>query len=69
MQMNLYILNDVLADCTEGMTVICAADVERCWEIFLDEFGQVEDRQWARVTVIENVNHSEGVVSYVYGGG
>ena len=66
--MNLYILNEVLADYTSGMAVIAAPSLDRCWELFEDRF-ETNDRKWAEVQVIEGVNHAEGVVSYVYGGG
>ena len=66
--MNLYILNEVLADYTSGMAVIAAPSLDRCWEIFEDRFDQ-NDRKHAEVKVIEGVNHAEGVVDYVYGGG
>ena len=71
---NLYILEGVLCDYTPGMAVIAAPSLERCWEIFQDEFA-FEDYEMehniagAGVKVIEGVNHAEGVVSYVYGGG
>jgi hypothetical protein len=67
-EMNLYILNNVLSDYSQGMAVIAAPSLERCWELFKAEFQQDEDRKWAKVKVIENVQHVEGVVSYVYGG-
>jgi len=81
--MNLYIINDVLYDYTAGMCVIAAESMPHCETIFMKEFGDNEDSDWARaynenkqkefnlagIKVIENVNHPEGVVSYVYGGG
>jgi hypothetical protein len=66
--MNLYILSEVLSDYTSGMAVIAAPSLDRCWELFEDYFEQ-NDRKWAKVTMIEGVNHDEGVVDYVYGGG
>ncbi len=66
---NLYILNNVLFDYSEGMAVVSAPSLERCWELFKAEFGQDDDREFAKVKVIENVPQPEGVVSYVYGGG
>ena len=68
---NLYILTEVLYDYTDGMVVIAASSLERCWELFADEFGEYEmkNAERAQVKVIEGVNHAEGVVSYVYGGG
>ena len=68
---NLYILNEVLADYTSGMAVIAAPSLERCREIFIAEFGKshADDfDKFAEFTVIEGVNHAEGVVSYVFGG-
>lgn len=77
--MNLYIISDVLYDYTSGMCVIAAESLPRCEQIFMKEFGDStssyieECRQKefneAAIKVIENVNHPEGVVSYVYGGG
>ena len=77
---NLYIINEVLSDYTPGMAVIAAPSLERCREIFAKKFdldswetdqeikefdSAIEDGDYK---VIENVNHDEGVVSYVYGG-
>ena len=72
--MNLYIINDVLFDYTSGMVVIAAESKEQCRELFVEEFGHWDYRskeydEHATFTVIEGVNHSAGVVSYVYGGG
>lgn len=76
--MNLYILNEVLYDYTEGMCVIAAESLPRCEQLFMEEFGDDSDYSKQRcqkefnqapIKVIENVNHPEGVVSYVYGGG
>jgi hypothetical protein len=83
MQMNLYIINDVLYDYTSGMCVIAAESLPRCEQIFMEKFGRNDDSVYAKdhnkerqkefneaaIKVIENVNHPEGVVSYVYGGG
>jgi hypothetical protein len=68
---NLYILEGVLADYTSGMAVIAAPSLGRCWEIFDERFGNVfHERMFCdEVKVVEGVNHAEGVVSYVYGGG
>ena len=71
----LYIINEVLSDYTPGMAVIAAPSLERCREIFAEEFeftdmgefdSAIEDGDY---TVIRNVNRAEGVISYVYGGG
>ena len=81
--MNLYIINDVLYDYTAGMCVIAAESLPRCEQIFMKEFGWDDDSDYTKqyneekqkefnqapIKVIENVNHPEGVVSYVYGGG
>ena len=71
---NLYIINEVLYDYTPGMAVIAAPSLERCREIFAERFKRQVDEFDSAITdgdykVIENVNHDEGVVSYVYGGG
>ncbi len=72
---NLYIINEVLSDYTAGMAVIAAPSLERCRELFAEELrfaeigefdSAIEDGDYK---VIENVNHDEGVVSYVFGGG
>ena len=74
--MNLYIINKVLWDYTEGMAVIAAESIDRAREIFVNNeqfVGELDDFNCATMNgyykVIENVNHPEGVVSYVYGGG
>jgi hypothetical protein len=74
--MNLYIINDVLFDYTGGMAVIAAESIVRAGVIFMsnDEFdGDLAEFDAAVIRgaykVIEGVNHPEGVVSYVFGGG
>ncbi|NBT05097.1 MAG: hypothetical protein EBT00_15355 [Proteobacteria bacterium] len=70
--MNLYILNEVLADYTSGMAVIAAESKAHARELFIEQFGEhhaVEFDKFAEFTVIEGVNHPAGIVSYVYGGG
>ena len=72
--MNLYIINEVLSDYTPGMAVIAAPSLERCKELFAEEFEFADDEYDSAIEngdykVIENVNHAEGVVSYVVGGG
>jgi hypothetical protein len=74
--MNLYIINEVLYDYTDGMCVIAAESMPQCEQIFMEEFSasyNKEERQKefnsAPIKVIEGVNHPAGVVSYVYGGG
>jgi hypothetical protein len=70
--MNLYILNEVLSDYTSGMAVIAAESKAHARELFIAEFGEYhanEFDKYAKFTVIEGVNHSAGIVDYVYGGG
>ena len=70
--MNLYILNEVLADYTSGMAVIAAESKAQAREFFIAEFGEYhadDFDEYAKFTVIEGVNHPAGIVSYVYGGG
>ena len=76
---NIYIIEEVLYDYTPGMAVICASSLDRCREIFVEEFNEdyfereikefdssINDGDYK---VIEGVNHPEGFVSHVYGGG
>ena len=55
------------------MVIIAAPNKERCREISIGEFFIHEEvnefDNCAEFTVIEGVNHPEGVVKYVYGGG
>ena len=75
--MNLYIISEVLCDYTPGMVVIAAPDLNRCRELFAEEFGhfksQIEEYDRSirdgSFKVLEVLNQQEGVVSYVYGGG
>ncbi len=72
--MNLYILKGVLADYTGGMAIIAAPTEERAWEVFAEcedlYVDLVTEKQNCEdVKVIEGVNHAEGVVSYMHGGG
>jgi hypothetical protein len=78
--MNLYIINDVLYDCTSGMCVIAAESLPRCEQIFMKEFVDFEidfikermqkEFNAANIKVIENVPYEkEEVIDYVYGGG
>jgi len=71
--MNLYIINGVLYDYTAGMVVIAAPSMERCREIFREEFAHPFSEfdtaiEKGYYKVIEGVNHPEDVVSYVFGG-
>jgi hypothetical protein len=72
----LYIIEEILYDYTPGMAVICASSLDRCREIFVEEFdwkSEVEEFdesiKQGMFKVIEDVNHAEGLVSYVCGGG
>jgi hypothetical protein len=74
--MNLYIINEVLYDYTDGMVVIAAPSLERARELFADQFdcfSQMDEFDAAikgeRYKVLQVVGQSEGIVSYVYGGG
>jgi hypothetical protein len=74
--MNLYIINEVLYDYTSGMVVIAAESLPRCEQLFMKEFANDYNKEQtqkefneAPIKVIENINHPEGIVSYVYGGG
>jgi hypothetical protein len=76
-KMNLYIITEVLYDYTDGMVVIAAADLDRCREIFAEEFDIGIGNQMSEFDeaiksgaykVLQVVGQSEGVVSYVYGG-
>jgi hypothetical protein len=78
--MNLYIINEVLYDYTDGMCVIAAESLLRCEQIFMERFAlgnsdyinekTKKDFNTAAIKVIENVPYNnEEVVSYVYGGG
>lgn len=69
--MNLYIINEVLFDYTAGMAVIAAESLDQCREFFFEEFGLSAVEEYdahAKIKVIEGVNHSAGIVSFVYGG-
>lgn len=75
--MNLYIITEVLYDYTDGMVVIAAPDLNRCRELFAEEFNTgVGNRmneydkaiKSGAFKVLEVLNQQEGVVSYVYGG-
>ena len=72
----LYIIEEILCDYTPGMVVICASSLDRCREIFVEEFNWDpwskefdESIEQGMFKVIEGVNHAEGLVSYVCGGG
>ena len=71
--MNLYIINEILHDYTSGMVVIAAESKEQCRDLFIKKFvnyGAFDfDHESTKFIVIEGVNHSAGIVDYVYGGG
>ena len=71
---NLYIIDEVLSDYTSGMVVIAAENIDDAREMYSESFDDPIsefDRAIAKGSykVVEGVNHPEGVVSYVYGGG
>ena len=68
---NLYIIT-----LTEIIPVVISApSLERCKEIFVEEFGKSQTGEFdsaignGNYKVIENACHTEGVISYVWGGG
>ena len=75
-KMNLYVIHDVLYDYTAGMVVIAASSLERCRELFEEEFGWLCSRMKEYDDAVKNnyysvyqvVNEEEGVKDYVYGG-
>lgn len=76
--MNLYIINEVLYDYSDGMVVIAAADLDRCRELFAEEFdcgignwmGEYDEAiKRGAYKVLQVVGQPERIVSYVYGGG
>ena len=74
-KMNLYIIQNVLYDYTSGMVVIAAVSLERCRELFFEEFGRgrgMNDYDEAikngSYSVYQVVDQEEGVQDYVYGG-
>lgn len=79
--MNLYIINEVLYDYTDGMAVIAADSIERCRELYELEFANSEYRKvqvmeeydaaisYGHFKVLQVQGVNEGIVSYVYGGG
>lgn len=75
--MNLYIISEVLSDYTDGMAVIAAPSLDRCRELFIQEFSdnsyllEEYDDAISRGTykVLNVQGQQEGIVSYVFGGG
>jgi hypothetical protein len=80
MTKNLYIIQDVLWDYTDGMVVIIASNLDECRSLFIDEFvcGACSDSRIEEydASIAKNeykvipvsVNEESRVVSYVYGG-
>ena len=69
---NLYILNGVLSDYTDGMAVIAAESKDAARVIWIERFGEYhadDFDKYATFTIIEGVNHAPGIVSYCWGGG
>ena len=73
---NLYIITNVLYDWTSGMAVISSPSLERCRELFFEEF----DEHYESISYdsaigkgcyqcYENVNIPEGILQWVRGGG
>lgn len=74
--MNLYIINEVLYDYTDGMVVIAAASLERARELFVAEFEDERHLtefdaaiECGAYKTLQVVGQPEGIVSHVYGGG
>lgn len=74
--MNLYIINEVLCDYTDGMCVIAAPSLKRCRELFVNQFDNDRSADEFDSAIkrgayksLQVVGKSEGIVSYVYGGG
>ena len=75
-KLNLYIINEVLYDYTEGMVIIAAASLERARLLFRAKFGDgrvLEEFDESIASgvyrTLQVVGQPEGIVSYVYGGG
>ncbi len=73
---NLYIIHEVLCCYSGGIVIIAAPSLERCRELFIEkeEFDlndSIKEFDSAITNgdykVIENVNHEEGSVSFLYG--
>ena len=78
---NIYLIQGVLYDYTEGMVAIIASDLDECRALFVDEFANgfcsdtvvkeydesIEKNNYDVIVVGEN--EQSRVVSYVYGGG
>ena len=72
---NLYIINEVLYDYTDGMVVIAAESLEKASSLFANEWPdarRIEEFDAAiergAYKTLQVVGQSEGIVSYVYGG-
>ena len=76
LDINLYIITEVLYDYTDGMVVIAAESLEIAGSLFANEWPDarlIEEFDAAIANgaykTLQVVGQSEGVVSYVYGGG
>ena len=73
MNNNLYIIEEVLMDYSAGMVVIAAPNLERCREIFEEEFvwnvGEFDSAIESGKYKVLPVQSEEGIISYVFGGG
>jgi hypothetical protein len=75
-KLNLYIINEVLYDYTDGMVVIAAESLEKAGSLFANEWPDarlIEEFDAAIANgaykILQVVGQSEGIVSYVFGGG
>lgn len=78
---NIYLIQGVLYDYTEGMVAIIASDLDECRALFIDELanGSWSDTITKEYDLAIKENHYQvvavgddeqsRVVSYVYGGG
>lgn len=72
---NLYVINEVLYDYTDGMVIIAAESLEKAGSLFankwpdarlIGEFDAAIER--GAYKTLQVVGQPEGIVSYVYGG-
>ena len=73
---NLYIIQEVLSDYTDGMVVIAAESLEKAGSLFANEWpdarliGEFDAAiERGAYKTLQVVGQPEGIVSYVYGGG
>jgi hypothetical protein len=77
MKTNLYIIEEVLRDYTDGVVVIAAPNLEICRELFIAEFDNDYDTvphydkaiESGAYKILSVNDQPDGVVSYVFGGG